>query len=253
MELAYSFRLFTEIFFPRQCIVCHREIQRGCFCEDCRQGFLLERQLFWGSNALTWQEQRYWELEHKANELLYDGCLLYRYDAELKQLLHSLKFENRAQLLPLLREETYLGLLQGGKALQQWLKGFDIITCIPTSPERRQRRGFDVPWELFSCLKSLGLDRTYGQELLTRVRSTAPLYQLGAEQRRAELAGCFRLNSKALSKYTHGRGLKQGPSILLCDDIVTTYGTMLEAARFLLDAGAGRVSVLAFSAAKNNW
>lgn len=253
MGLAYNFRLFTEIFFPRQCIVCHREIQRGCFCKACREGFLLERQLYWGSNAATWQEQRHWELEPQATELLYDGYLLYRYDAELKQLLNSLKFENKAQLLPLLREETYLGLLQGGKALRQWLNSFDLITCIPTSPERRQRRGFDVPWELFGCLRELDLQSSYGQELLTRVRSTAPLYQLGAEQRKAELAGCFRLNSKALSKYIQGRGLDKGPSILLCDDIVTTYGTMLEAARFLLDAGAGKVSVLAFSAAKNNW
>lgn len=254
MNLAYSFLLFKEIFFPRHCYVCHREIQVGCFCEACRQSFRLQKKLFWGSSAASWKLQRHWELEPTAQELLFDGLLLYRYEGALKELLHSLKFEDRAELLPLLREEVYLALLQGGPELQHWLAGFDIIACIPTSEDRLRRRGFDVPSEIFNCLGNIAPRANFKRSPLQRVKRTAPLYQLVPEERKAELAGCFRINPGFIKEMKwKGREAQAGPSILLCDDIVTTYGTMLEAAKTLLEAGAGRVSVLSFTAAKNNW
>lgn len=254
MNFSYNFLLFKEIFFPRHCGVCHGEIQVGCLCEACRQSFLLEKKLFWGSDATSWQVQRNWELEPTAQELLYEGLLLYRYEGHLKELLHAIKFENKAELLPFLQEETSWALRQGGPQMQAWLNSFDVITCIPTSQDRLRRRGFDVPSELFRVLGKIVEPGKWGIPLLKRVKQTAPLYQLGPEARKTELAGCFRLNPTFLKTISNKRrDFTEGPSILLCDDIVTTYGTVLEAARTLLEAGAQRVSLLAFSAAKYNW
>ena len=147
--------------------------------------------------------------------------------------------ENGKLMLPLLREEAELAL---PAAKMRWLQQFDLITCVPTAPERRKQRGFDVPQELFAGLLE---GRSVGMEvLLERVRHTQPLYELKPEERKQELAGCFALLPHAKVRGKH---------VLLCDDIYTTGSTFAEAAQVLLDAGAARVSALALCAAQANW
>ena len=156
-----------------------------------------------------------------------------------KDALHKIKFEGEAGWLPLLREEAELAL---PTAKMRWLQQFDLITCVPTAPERRRQRGFDVPQELFAGLLE---GRSVGMEvLLERVRHTEPLYELKPEERKQELAGCFALLPHAKVRGKH---------VLLCDDIYTTGSTFAEAAQVLLDAGAARVSALALCAAQANW
>ena len=251
LAFAYHLQLFKEIFFPRTCSICSRKIQEGCFCYACRDEYLLQKKLYWGNTAVDWQEKKHWCMELTEKELLYDARLLYRYDGKLKKTLHSIKFEDRAELLPLLREEAGFALAQDAAELSQWLGSFDIISFIPTSRERLLRRGFDVPTELFAGLGQGQLKRKLQPDLLLRKRSTAPLYKLSPEERKTELTGCFKINSEVLKKLAVES--RRAPAVLLCDDIVTTYGTVLEAAKTLLEAGAGRVSLLAFTAAKNNW
>ena len=83
-------------------------------------------------------------------------------------------------------------------------------------------------------------------ELLERVRTTAPLFELAPQERRNELAGCFALGRSA-------QRLVVGKRVLLCDDIYTTGSTMAEAARVLLQAGARQVCGVALCAASHNW
>ena len=168
--------------------------------------------------------------------------LLYKYDGIIKQALQQIKFDGEASLLPLLREEAEAAL-PGAKL--RWLSQFDVITCIPTSPERRAKRGFDVPEELFAPL----LEQRGGEfqaQLLTRARSTAPLFELSPEERRQELSGCFELSQRA-------QRVVAGKRVLLCDDIFTTGSTMAEAAGVLRRAGASQVHGLAVCAASHNW
>ena len=143
------------------------------------------------------------------------------------------------QAVPLPTDVLYSAL---PSAKMRWLQQFDLITCIPTAPERRKQRGFDVPQELFAGLLE---GRSVGMEvLLERVRHTEPLYELNPEERKQELAGCFAL-------LPHAR--VRGKHVLLCDDIYTTGSTFAEAAQVLLDAGAARVSALTLCAAQANW
>ena len=172
-------------------------------------------------------------------DVLYSVLLLYKYEGVFKDALHKIKFEGEAGWLPLLREEAELAL---PAAKMRWLQQFDLITCVPTAPERRRQRGFDVPQELFAGLLE---GRSVGMEvLLERVRHTQPLYELKPEERKQELAGCFALLPHAKLRGKH---------VLLCDDIYTTGSTFAEAAQVLLDAGAARVSALALCAAQANW
>ena len=234
-EINYYGRLLKELVFPRRCAICGAGIEAGYVCEKCRQHYLLQKEV----RCTPREEFLAGQAEPVAGDVLKSILLLYKYDGVYMQALHEVKFAGDANLLPFLREEAEAAL-PGAKL--RWLQQFDLITCVPTAPERRRQRGFDVPQELFAGLFE---GRSVGMEvLLERVRHTEPLYELKPEERKQELAGCFALLPHAKVRGKH---------VLLCDDIYTTGSTFAEAAQVLLDAGAARVSALALCAAQANW
>ena len=237
MNFAYNLQLFKEIFFPRHCAVCDKIIDTGLVCDCCRANFTLNKIKIYGANQESWSKLVAIGQPVVAEDVFDRTQFLYRYDGAFKDSLHSLKFEAKKELLPFLREEAELALQ---KEMHAFKCHYDIITCIPTSAERRAKRGFDVPQEIFACLSNT----LQADVLLERVKSTAPLYTMDAVERRNELEGCFSL--KAGANVQHKR-------VLLCDDIYTTGSTMLEAGQALLRAGAKSAGVLAFCTSKDNW
>ena len=237
-DVAYYGRVLRELLVPRRCAICGNIIDSAYICPVCRKGLLLQKYLQYQPR----EEFLAGQAEPVAEDVLKSVLLLYKYDGIIKEALHEIKFNACVELLPLLREEAEAAL---PSAKLRWLGQYDVITCIPTSPERRQQRGFEVPEELFAPL----LEQRGGEfqpQLLTRVRSTAPLFELEPLARRQELAGCFELPAR-------GRRLVEGKRVLLCDDIYTTGSTMAEAARVLLDAGAKEVHALALAGAAYHW
>ena len=61
-------------------------------------------------------------------------------------------------------------------AKMRWLGQFDLATCIPTSPERYKKRGYDLPQEIFAPLLNERDTCIYSDNILQRVRTTAPLF-----------------------------------------------------------------------------
>lgn len=236
-ELLYYGRVTKELVFPRRCAVCGRTIDTGYVCEACRPQFLLRRQL----HLEPREEYLAGKAAALAEDVLSSILLLYKYDGVYKEALQQLKFASDASLLPLLREEAEAAL-PGAKL--RWLQQFDLITCIPTSEERREQRGYDIPQEIFAPLLEQQSAVVYSDAVLVRRRRTAPLYELGPEERRQELAGCFEVRA-AVSL--------AGKHVLLCDDIFTTGSTLTEAALALLAAGAAKVSALTLAAAQLDW
>lgn len=217
-DLAYQGNLLWELIYPRRCAVCKNEIDIGYFCESCRQSFELGKEL-------------------TDVDALDKVILLYKYQQQLQLAIHGVKFEGKSNLLPFLREEAQLALNKIPN-LQELLAGVELITCVPTSPKRKQERGFEVPQELFAFLDNGKLQ----PNLLKRVRNTMPLFDLEPSLRRQEVAGCFEVQCSVVGK-----------SVLICDDIYTTGSTMCEAAQALRKAGATKVIALAFTASKDNW
>lgn len=234
----YYMRVLRELIFPRRCAVCGNVIDTAYLCPACRKGYALQKYV----QLKPREEFLAGQAEPVSEDVLDSVLLLYKYDGIIKQALQKIKFDGEASLLPLLREEAEAAL-PGAKL--RWLSQFDVITCIPTSPERRAKRGFDVPEELFAPL----LEQRGGEfqaQLLTRARSTAPLFELSPEERRQELSGCFELSQRA-------QRVVAGKRVLLCDDIYTTGSTMAEAARVLRGAGAREVHGVAVCASSHNW
>lgn len=236
-EIAYNFTLLKEIIYPRKCAVCHRNIDDGCFCDVCRRDyFLMYHKSFAQPKEKLWR----YDLELVPEDVLREQVMMFKYDGAIKECLHKLKFEAEYNVLPLLREELIMAVTED---FYSWLKKFDYACCIPTSKERLQQRGFDIPQELFRDVLSK-ISSVNTPALLERVKHTAPLYALNKEQRRHELQACFAVK----------QGVDvSGKNILLCDDIYTTGSTFTEAATVLLQAGAASVAALAFAAAKENW
>lgn len=115
---------------------------------------------------------------------------------------------------------------------------YDILTWVPVSTARKNRRGFDQV-ELIA--------QAAGQKLgtppiatLRKIRHTKPQSRLStAAQRRANVLGAFQVIDPAAIA---------GKRILLLDDIITTGSTLSECSRVLLTAGAKQVHCAAVAA-----
>ncbi|MDR0882534.1 MAG: double zinc ribbon domain-containing protein [Candidatus Adiutrix sp.] len=113
----------------------------------------------------------------------------------------------------------------------------DAIIPLPLSPRRLAQRGFNQATELARTLyrpwraKMARID----ERLLARpADGDLHLAGLSGASRRQAIRGCFQAPAPSLI---------QGASLLLFDDVLTTGATAGEAARTLLEAGAGRVTL----------
>ena len=159
------------------------------------------------------------------------------YDAELRELLHLLKFEGQRPLA-----EHVLGqwLASAILKLRNDAASDLIVIPVPLFAARQRTRGFNQATILASAalknLRKLAPDwrLTLAPHVLERTKDTRMLFALAPHQRRASLRGAFRIADAAP---IHNR------EVLLIDDIMTTGATARECARVLLRAGAAKVWV----------
>lgn len=145
------------------------------------------------------------------------------FDEELRQLVHSFKYDGKFQLDQAL-----------GQLLVEALPAastFDLLVPVPLHPSRLRERSYNQ-----ALLLARVLARRTGKEvlprLLRRIRATPPQQGLTAEARRRNLKGAFALRVKL-----------DGQRVLLVDDVLTTGATVRECSRVLRDGGAAEVQV----------
>ncbi len=244
-NLKYQGQLLRELVYTRTCRQCSAQIEGGLLCASCRKHYLLQRQNAWQPR----EEYLAGMAEARPQDVLRSMTWLYKYDGIYKHTLYDLKFEMKLDALAMLQEEALRALPGCSEdnctpeaVRKRWLHQFDVITNVPTSAERLAARGYDVPRSIFQPIFSvLGL---WQDDVLSRVRRTASLFELAPEERRTELAGCFAVGSLANVR---------GKRVLLVDDIFTTGSTLTEAALVLQKAGAKAVHGLTLTTAKENW
>lgn len=153
------------------------------------------------------------------------------YDAELRELLHLLKYE---AVTP--ASET-LGLLLAEAVKKLEVAGAVTVVPVPLHREKQRQRGFNQT-ELIAraAVKHLGPQFTLRKKVLRRTRATNSQIGLTNHQRRANLRGAFKI-SAAGAKHI------KDCEVLLVDDVLTTGTTVSECTRVLLRAGAKRVHV----------
>ena len=152
------------------------------------------------------------------------------YTAGVKGLMHRLKFRGDT------RAAVFLTWLLTARFDAERLRGIDAVVPVPLHPDRLAERGYNQTELIF---------RRWSQsrgwpwlDVLSRVRPTAPQWELEPTARRRNIKGAFML--------TRPEEIR-GKTILLVDDIVTTGATLNECARVLRRGGAGKVVALALA------
>lgn len=109
----------------------------------------------------------------------------------------------------------------------------DTLVAVPLHGERRRERGYNQAQEIARALaRELGLPAL--ERGIVRRAATATQTRQGADERRASVAGAFRV-ARALT----------GRRIAIVDDVVTTGATVNALAAELRAAGAARCVVIA--------
>jgi ComF family protein len=206
------------------CLVVLRPLQ-GSYCAVCGESLNLPSQDCVETRCMLCQR----------TDPPYERAVAYgSYDAELRDLIHLLKFQ-------LVRPAAaVLGHMLAGTIAsleRQMPVGTIAVVPVPLYSRKRRQRGFNQA-EMIAREALEQLRRPKRLELcagvLLRCRETSSQIGLTRHQRRENLRGAFTVSDPT-------RIAKR--NILLVDDVFTTGTTASECARVLLRAGAARVWV----------
>ena len=204
-----------DLLFPPLCILCTSPLEgEKIVCGRCL-----------GNLSPTGLGQ--WREQVRVGEGLDEVWSAYWFDDQMKALIHALKYEG----------------LRGagrrlGEAMSQLLgtdctpEKYGLLIPIPLHWNQRRRRGYNQADVLAIQLGQLWRI-TVGRRCIVRRRSTQSQTGLAVQERRVNVAGCFRVTGK-------GNGL----NVLLVDDVLTTGATASACGLALKEGGYGRVSVI---------
>lgn len=213
--------------FPPKCIFCSRLLWRGdgdakYVCHMCR-------------NELPYTSLS--TCETKGN--YFSVCVSpFFYRDHVRNAILRLKFSRNENLARPMGHYIAgcISTLQTANRIQT---EFDIVTWVPLSRKRKNRRGFDQACLLAEQV-SKELSISFARCLKKIKHTTAQSTLKGSEERRSNISGAYRVNSTSdLS----------GKKILLIDDVITTGSTLSECSRILIEAGAESVTCATFAKA----
>ena len=148
----------------------------------------------------------------------------------VRAALHELKYASERRLAEPL----------GAAVASRWARvgiGAEVIVPVPVHAERERQRGYDQAALIADVVARhlhLPLDRA-----LERRRATTAQFELGRDERAANVHGAFRLKPGT----QHGRAIRDR-WVLLVDDVVTTGATLAACAAVLQASGARAVSAI---------
>lgn len=201
-----------DIFFPAKCILCQKTLrsEETDICRKCRaytEEFPTPRRKI--SFVARWASMWYYNDDVRYSMLRFKFYRMSAYGQIYGRLL-AMYYSTKP------------------------LCDYDILTWVPISNKRKNRRGFDqVELIAVAMGQELGTPAT---PTLKKIRHTKKQsYMQSSAHRKANVLGAYTvLDPKAIA----------GKRILLIDDIITTGSTISECARVLLTAGAKEVSAL---------
>jgi ComF family protein len=212
-----------DVAFPAACSGCGRE--GDPLCPDCATALDARLELPGGVPIGM-------PVDLPAPLLQLEWCAPFA--GSVRAALHDLKYSGERRLAQPL----------GSAIARRWRRvgtGATVVVPVPVHAERERHRGYDQA-ALIAAVAAAELGLPYGRAL-ERGRATVAQFELGREDRAANVAGAFRVRRHPI----HGpRG--QSPIadqwILLVDDVVTTGATLASCAMALREAGAVAVSAI---------
>src|SRR4051812_34259757 len=161
----------------------------------------------------------------------------------VRAALHDLKYAGERRLAEPLGEAV----------ARRWARvgtGATVIVPVPVHAERERQRGYDQA-ALIAAVAAERL-RMPMARVLERGRATVAQFELGRDERAANVAGAFRVRGSGHDRHRErsrggadGTPVVTGRWVLLVDDVVTTGATLAACADALERAGAVAVSAIA--------
>jgi ComF family protein len=161
---------------------------------------------------------------------------LYVLEGPAHRLAHGLKYAGWYALAEPLGER--MARVPLGEEAEEEVR---MVVPVPLSAVRLRQRGYNQAGILAEVVAA-SRGWSYRPDLLLRERATETQTALHPAERRANVAGAFRVPLEAVA-------LVHRQHILVVDDVWTTGATTLACAEGLLRAGARAVSVLTFARA----
>ena len=159
-----------------------------------------------------------------------DAAAAFRYVFPVDAAIRRFKFHRRLDYVP-----AFAAILVA--LASRYADDVDALLPVPLYWARQFRRGYNQALELCRPLAA-----ATGWPVLNDIRRTRPTsYQSGlpAAERHGNLAGAFVARRSLAARH-----------VLIVDDVMTTGATCAALAAVALEAGAGRVSVLALARAQ---
>lgn len=214
---------FTELFFPRICIVCKTPLlrQEELVCLSCLHGIPRTNFHFDEKNSVA-------EIFYGRVRIEYATAFFYfNKGSKYRKLIHALKYKGMKELGVLLGKQFAFDLCQS-----PLFADIDVVCPVPLHPKKEKKRGYNQ-----SEFIAKGISEQMGKDLslnnLIRVVYSETQTRKGRYERWENVEGIFDLTNAAKFNGRH---------ILLVDDVLTT-GSTLEACASAILKSAEDVTV----------
>ncbi|MBQ2864248.1 MAG: ComF family protein [Clostridia bacterium] len=217
-----------NVLFPSgyKCVVCGAEIKPNVFsvCDTC---FKLLPHIA-GKVCLTCGEPLFSDANYclncKNTKHSFTKCFApFTFENQIVKLIHNLKYDGKKYLAKPLSNFMFKCFME------QNLK-VDLVVPVPLHTSRQKERGFNQAEELCNAFVSHGFN--VNTTCVSRVKQTTTQTNLNKVERKENLLGAFKVNSRLDVK---------GKVVLIVDDVYTTGATFNELASVLVKAGASKV------------
>jgi ComF family protein len=160
------------------------------------------------------------------------------FEAAVAPLAYAFPVDAAIKALKFRRKLFYAPLFAGilAESMLSLPAGIDALLPVPLHWRRQALRGFNQATEIARPIGRISGIPLIGNVI--RVRATPYQSGLAAQRRQGKLRGAFSI-----------RGALDARHVLIIDDVITTGETCRQISRTLLDAGVGRVSILAVARA----
>ncbi len=218
-----------EMIYPRRCPVCDGAVpfRKGLICRGCEDKLKPVKEPVCrkcGRQLLSENEE--YCMDCKSVSHFFDRCITtFLYDDLMQGSVFRFKYAKRKEYAQFFAQSM---CELHGKEVKELRP--DVLIPVPLHRSRQEKRGFNQAEALASEL-ALGLDIPVKNDLVKRVKNTAPQKMMSREERRKNLKKAFQLTSCDVK-------LKR---VIVIDDIYTTGSTLDEIAVLLKGAGVHEV------------
>lgn len=227
-------QLFVDLVLPPTCIACRMPIgMQGGLCANCWAGAGFIERPFCERLGTPFPSDHGGALISPAalaEPPAYGRArAVARYSGVMRDLVHLMKYGDRMDLI------RSLGRWMN-RAGSELLSDADALVPVPLHWGRLWRRRFNQSSALAHAISKLS-GVPVADEMLVRLRATAPQFGLPRSQRAENVHGAFAVPKPVRIEV-------KGKKLVLVDDVLTTGATIDACTKALQRAGAARVDVL---------